>query len=269
MSSLFSHLGLVDMELPCTSLFCCCSCHFGFFLFCSYLGSGSSFLLLSWPMWGICILWKHQRGVLLLATVGGVKQTVDALWYRVPATLYLDGIVWWLSHCRYKSVWVVFLNTDVFRLPSSSWVTRMSRKGIDTSSLTSSQVNLILGCIELRCCRKLSLLLFLMIVNVSSTNLFHRVGGVVDVLMAWTSISSMNRFSTSGLIGEPIAAPLSAHNTSLEMKNRCFSGKILEDRWCGFTVMLVLLLRSLSSSSCFWMILMAVAITLATGNNTS
>ena len=84
----------------------------------------------------------------------GVGQTVDALWYRVPATLYLDGIVWWLSHCRYKSVWVIFLNTDVFRLPSSSGVTGMSRKGIDPSSLTSSQVNLILGCIEFRCCRK-------------------------------------------------------------------------------------------------------------------
>ena len=65
----------------------------------------------------------------------GVEQTVDTLWYRVPATLYLDRIVWWLSHCRYKSVWVVFLNTDVFRLPSSSGVTRMSRKGIDPSSL--------------------------------------------------------------------------------------------------------------------------------------
>ena len=122
----------------------------------------------------------------------GVEQTVDALWYRVPVTLYLDGIVWWMSHCRYKSVCVVFLNTDVFRLPSSSGVTRMSRKGKDPSSLTSSQVDLILGCIEFRCCRKLSLLFLLIIVNVSSTNLFHRVGGIVDVLMAWTSISSMN-----------------------------------------------------------------------------
>ena len=28
---------------------------------------------------------------------------------------------------------------------------------------------------------------FLMIVNVSPTNLSHKAGGVVDVLMAWTS----------------------------------------------------------------------------------
>ena len=137
----------------------------------------------------------------------GVEHTVDALWNRVPATLYLDGIVWWLSHWRYKSVCVVFLNTDVFRLPSCSGVTRMSRKGMDLSSLVSSQVNWILGLMEFRCFMKLSLLFFLMVVNVSSTNLFHRVGGVVDVLMACFSNSSINKVATSGLIGEPIAAP--------------------------------------------------------------
>ena len=49
----------------------------------------------------------------------------------------------------------------------------MSRNGIDPSSFTSSQVNLILACMELRCCRKLFLFFFLIIVNVSSTNLLH------------------------------------------------------------------------------------------------
>ena len=107
-----------------------------------------------------------------------VEHTVDALWNRVPATLYLEGIVWWLPHWRYKSVCIVFLNTDVFRLPSSSGVTRMSRKGMDPSSLVSSQVNCIFGLMEFRCSRKLSLLFFLMNVKVSSTNLFHRTGGV-------------------------------------------------------------------------------------------
>ena len=37
----------------------------------------------------------------------------------MPTTLYLDGIVWWLSHCKYKSMWVGFLYTDVLSLPSS------------------------------------------------------------------------------------------------------------------------------------------------------
>ena len=34
----------------------------------------------------------------------GFEHMVVALWYKVPATLYLDGMLWWLSNCRYKSV---------------------------------------------------------------------------------------------------------------------------------------------------------------------
>ena len=79
-----------------------------------------------------------------------------------------------------------FSNTDVLRLPSSFGVTSMSRKGMDPSSLVSSQVNCIFGLMEFKCSRKLSLLFFLMIVKVSSTNLFHRIGGVVEVLMTRT-----------------------------------------------------------------------------------
>ena len=103
---------------------------------------------------------------------------------------------------------------------------------MDPSSLTSSQVNLMLGCIEFRCCRKLSLLFFLMIVNVSSTNLFHKVGSVVDVLMAWTSRSSIKRLATIGLMGDPWQPFLFVHKTCLEMKKRCSSEKFPEDRRC-------------------------------------
>ena len=79
-------------------------------------------------------------------------------------------------------MWVGFQNTDILRLPSSLGVTKMSRNGIDPSSLTSSQVNLMFWWMELRCCRKLFLSSFFIMVNVSSTNLFHNVGGVGDVL---------------------------------------------------------------------------------------
>ena len=79
----------------------------------------------------------------------GSEHTVLALWNRVPATLYFDDMVCWLSHCRYKSVWVGFLNTDVLRLPSSFGVTRMSKNGIDPSSLTSSQVKVMFWWMEL------------------------------------------------------------------------------------------------------------------------
>ena len=134
------------------------------------------------------------------------EHMVFALWYRVPATLYLDGILWWLSHCRYRSVWVCFLNTDVFKLQSSAGVIRISRNGIDPSSFISSQVNFILGCMEFSCCRKLFLFSFLIIVKVSSTNL-HIFGGVLNVLIALISRSSMNKLATTGLMGDPIAAP--------------------------------------------------------------
>ena len=39
----------------------------------------------------------------------GEEHMVLALWNKVPKTLYFDGILWWLSHCKYKSVWVGFL----------------------------------------------------------------------------------------------------------------------------------------------------------------
>ena len=108
-------------------------------------------LLLFWPVWLLVLLVVLLLGfwllsfTLLMAHVGylhflsawkrcfssscnncGLERTVVALWYRVPATLYLDGMVWWLSHCGYRSVWVGFLNTDVFKLPSSSGVIRIS-----------------------------------------------------------------------------------------------------------------------------------------------
>ena len=47
----------------------------------------------------------------------------------------------------------------------------------------------------------------LMMTHVSSTYLFHIKGGCGDVFMALISKSSMYKFATMGLIGEPIAAP--------------------------------------------------------------
>ena len=73
-----------------------------------------------------------------------LEQMVLALWYSVPTTLYLDRIVGWLSHCKYKSVCVGFLYTDVWRLPSSLGVIRISWKGMDPSLLVSSLENLYL-----------------------------------------------------------------------------------------------------------------------------
>ena len=75
---------------------------------------------------------------------------VCALCCNVPMTLYLDDKGWWLPHCRYKSVWVGFLYTDVLRLPSLPGDTSISRKGMAPSSLWFSAVNCICWSMEFR-----------------------------------------------------------------------------------------------------------------------
>ena len=133
----------------------------------------------------------------------GLEQMVLALCSRVPITLYFDGSVWWLSHCRYRSVFVGFLKTVLLRLPSSLGVTNTSRKGMDPSSLCSSQVNWICWSIELMWSRKA----LLCDDSVSSTNLFQRYGGCGAVPMAFSSTFSIYKLAAIGLMGEPMAAP--------------------------------------------------------------
>ena len=62
---------------------------------------------------------------------GELEQTALALCVRVLITLYLQARLWWLSHCRYWSVWVGFLYTLVVSVPSSWGVTKMSKKGME------------------------------------------------------------------------------------------------------------------------------------------
>ena len=58
----------------------------------------------------------------------GLLHTVEALWERVWITLNLAERWWWLSHCRYWSVCVGFLYTDMDREPSTSGLTIVSKK---------------------------------------------------------------------------------------------------------------------------------------------
>ena len=67
----------------------------------------------------------------------------------------------------------------MLRLPSSLGVISMSQKAMDPSSLLSSLVNCILGSMVFRCSRNPAFSDDLMMVKVSSTNLFHRYGGEV------------------------------------------------------------------------------------------
>ena len=95
------------------------------------------------------------------------------------------------------------------------WHTRESRNGIDPSGLESSVVNWILGSILLMCWKNSSLLAELKMTQVSSTYLFHILGGLLGVWMAFTSKSSMKRLATMGLMGDPIAASSSCHTSGM------------------------------------------------------
>ena len=82
-----------------------------------------------------------------------LEQMVLALCCNEPSTLYFDATVWLLSHWRYRSVWVGFLYTVVFKFPSLSGVIRTSRKGIEPSSPASSLVNWMCSSMLFRCLR--------------------------------------------------------------------------------------------------------------------
>ena len=75
-----------------------------------------------------------------------VVQTDLALLVSLPMTLYLAVRLWWLSHCKYWSVWV---GTLMLRELSASGLTKVSRKGIAPFSQLPSRVNFMLGSILL------------------------------------------------------------------------------------------------------------------------
>ena len=101
---------------------------------------------------------------------------------------------------------------------------------------------------EFKCSKKASLCEFLMIVKVSSTNLFHSVGGHGDVARALISRSSLNKFATMGLIGDPMAAPsFCSYNLPWNEKYVFLRQKSSRQEMC-FTVMVVLRCKLLSSS---------------------
>ena len=122
----------------------------------------------------------------------GLLQTVFSLYVRVLITLYLAERWWWLSHCRYWSVWVGFLYTVIDNLPSVSGFTMVSKKGMAPSSLLSSTVNPMVMSTQFMCSRKFYLWSSFWMTNASSTYLSHNLGGEwVAVLRAFCSKYSM------------------------------------------------------------------------------
>ena len=111
-----------------------------------------------------------------------VELTGLALWSSVLITRYSAEVAWWLSQWQNWSVWVGFLTTVVMRLPSGWGMASVSRKNIESSALVFSAVNCMPSFMELMWSRNSFLFADVMTTNVSSTYLFHRLGGVV---MCW------------------------------------------------------------------------------------
>ena len=106
----------------------------------------------------------------------GMVQTVLALWTSVPMTLYLADRLWWLSHCKYWSVWVGLCYTVMERELSASGVTEVSRKGMAPFPWLPSTVNMIAGSMLSIWSRNACLWACCWMTKVTSTNLSQCLG---------------------------------------------------------------------------------------------
>ena len=150
-----------------------------------------------------------------------------ALWERVFITLNLAERLWWLSHCRYWSVWVGFLYTVMDRPPFSSGFSIVSKKGMKLSSLLSSTVNFTAGSSMLMCWRKSCLLTSLWMTKVSSTYLHQNLGGGVQSLGLFALSTPCKGLLLWDLLCNPWVHPQPVQRISLGRRNMCFSDKTL------------------------------------------
>ena len=130
-----------------------------------------------------CLWWSSS-----LLSNCGLELTILVLCVKVLKTLNLAARLWWLSHCKYRSVWVGCLYTVVARVVRLCH-DQASKKGMNPSFLVYSTVNLMCGSMLLMCLRNLSFFDDSMITKMSSTNLFQTLGGCSAVFMAFISKS--------------------------------------------------------------------------------
>ena len=129
------------------------------------------------------------RWPISLQRSSGLLHTVLAQWMRVLIALNFAER-WWLSFCRYWSVWVGFLYTIMNRLPSASSLTIVSKKEMAPSSLLFSTVNWMVRSTLVICHMKSCLLTSFWMTKVSSTYLCQSLGGG-GILRAFCSKYSM------------------------------------------------------------------------------
>ena len=143
---------------------CCCD---WMNLWCHWLRAQEG----NWQCLSAVLMWSSS-----LSKLSCVEETVLALCARVLNTLCLAVMWWFLSQCRYWSVWVGFLYTVVLKVLSGWVVMRVSKKGSEPCCVGST-VNWMCGSWLLICWRSSWLCSALLMTNVLSTNLSQREGG--------------------------------------------------------------------------------------------
>ena len=178
-----------------------------------------------------CILWIAHLGYVHLTKASlrscnsslrrsGVVQTVLALWVSEPITLYLAEWLWWLSHCKYWSVWVGLWHTFMLRELSASGLTKVSRKGIAPFCWLPSKVTFYCWIYTVNMVQKKLLLGLLLDDPCVIHKLNQYLEGLEAVLRASLSKCSIYRLATIGLISNPIATP-STCSKNLSWKEVC------------------------------------------------
>ena len=161
-------------HLFCVLVFFCSSCFSSILVL--FVSSG-------WPTWDICIVLGLLLDVLiLLSAVGSWKNLL------LP---YVWGC-WSHYICKPDCGGYPIVDTDEYGWDSCILLLLMfhhpeggpkcPRRNMEPSCLCSSVVNCMAGSTEFMCCRNSSLLSCFKMTNVSSTNLFHHLGGSLLLL---------------------------------------------------------------------------------------
>ena len=149
----------------------------------------------------------------------------------IDHTVFASQIrLWWLSHWRYKSVWVGFQYILVVKVLSCCGVKSVSRNGMEQSGLVSSVVNIMEGSTELMYCKNSSLHDCWSMSKVSS---FCKLGG--SLLMLWPCVQMIpytNKVQW-GSQKTPWMPPWFVYKIDLGTKSRCYINRIPAALGCG------------------------------------
>ena len=135
----------------------------------------------------------------------GLVQTVLALWLSVPMTPYLADKLWWLSNCKYWSVWVGLQYTVKDKELSASGVTKVSRMGMPPLSWNTfyCKLNCWINATDV-----LQKFLFMgLLLDDPSVILIPKPRGLEADQRVSLSKCSIYRLANIGLAGEPTATP--------------------------------------------------------------